>query len=143
MSLPKTLEKELNDRLFFRIEAILIYSRCVKVLTPVAVKSKLHFQGLLERSCAQSLEDFEVDRFKMMEGFLIKKEHLLIGMSLEGQLAHGQTTTNGTSKGKKEKEYVGGRRHIEILADDLKSLASWPNYLDVIGKERLWSVVKW
>ena len=57
----------------------------------------------------------------MMEGLLIKKEHLPIGMGPEGQPTYGQTTASGASKGKKEEEYVRGGRHIETLADDLEA----------------------
>ena len=42
-------------------------------------------------------------------------------MGLEGQLTRGQTIVSGASKGKKEDEYVGGRWHIKILADDLEA----------------------
>ena len=126
MILPKTLKNQLNDDLFIGIEAILIYLRCVEVLASLVVKFELPFQGLPEGSHARSLENPEVDRFKMMEGLLIKKEHLPIGMGPEGQPTHGQTTASGASKGKKEEAYIREGLHIEILADDLEALYYGP-----------------
>ena len=86
---PKALEKELNYDLFLGPNVILVYSRCIKILAPIAVESELSFQGLLKRSHGQCPEDLEVDGFKIMKGLLIKEEHLHIGMGPEGQLTRG------------------------------------------------------
>ena len=60
------------------------------MFAPIAIKSELSFQGLPEWSHTwMSPEDFKVDLFEVMERLLVKKEHLPIGMSSEGQLAHG------------------------------------------------------
>ena len=53
------------------------------MFAPIAIKSELAFQRLPKWSCARSPENLEVDGFEVMEGFLIKKEHLQIGVGLK------------------------------------------------------------
>ena len=82
MILLKTLKKKLNDGLLLELEGALFNPRCV-MLAPIAIKPELCFQRLPKWNRAKSPEDFEVYELEMMEGLLIKKEHLPICLGSE------------------------------------------------------------
>ena len=103
MLFPEALKKELNNSPFLGREVIFICPGCFKVLILVTINSELFSLGLPKRSCAQRPEELEVDKFKVMEGLLIKKEYIPIDVSPKGQPTYGQTTAIGARVKRKKK----------------------------------------
>ena len=126
MIFPKALKKELNDGLFLKCEVILIYLGCVEVLALVVVKSELPLDGLPEMSCARSLEDLEINGFEMIEGLFVEKEHLRLERARKDNQHVVRPLLVGRVRMKRKKECVGGRRHTEILANDLEGVNHGP-----------------
>ena len=82
MLLSEAFKKELDNGRLVEGNVVLVYPRCLKILVPIDVDlSEFTLNGLLERGHPLSCKYLEVHGLKVMEGFLVKQEHLPVDMS--------------------------------------------------------------